>query len=373
MAADLQTRCPQCQTLFRLSAEQLEAADGQVRCGQCLAVFDARAHLVSAASEPAPAAAQATRDRQEDFFNQPPPPAPAPTQAAEPPLAAEPPAPPPAEEAAEIEIPDEVLEDSLHIDLDELFAEPGAQPAEQAPDDKLEEETFSEEELFAEAEEETPPGDTEPAPQTTEPAHAEAKDEAPGEEVLFAGAEPEAQPAEVAPPDTGESPLPPQLQTEPARPGSLATFVWSLLVLLTLAALAGQTAYFERNTLARHAQLRPWLEKLCAVARCELPLRRAPQAITLLERDIRSHPEREGALILSATFLNRADFPQPYPSIEVRLKDISDRVVASRRFLPKEYLPAPPKGPLPPQGRGQFEVEVLDPGTEAVGFEFSFH
>lgn len=39
------TRCPNCQTFFSVSAEQLRAAQGQVRCGTCLAVFDGVANL----------------------------------------------------------------------------------------------------------------------------------------------------------------------------------------------------------------------------------------------------------------------------------------------------------------------------------------
>jgi len=35
------TRCPQCETLFRVGAEQLKARDGLVRCGRCLKVFRA--------------------------------------------------------------------------------------------------------------------------------------------------------------------------------------------------------------------------------------------------------------------------------------------------------------------------------------------
>jgi predicted Zn finger-like uncharacterized protein len=35
------TRCPQCETLFRVGASQLEARDGLVRCGRCLKVFRA--------------------------------------------------------------------------------------------------------------------------------------------------------------------------------------------------------------------------------------------------------------------------------------------------------------------------------------------
>lgn len=35
------TQCPSCQTVYRISADQLKMADGQVRCGGCLNIFDA--------------------------------------------------------------------------------------------------------------------------------------------------------------------------------------------------------------------------------------------------------------------------------------------------------------------------------------------
>jgi predicted Zn finger-like uncharacterized protein len=41
------TRCPRCETAFRVTENQLQARVGQVRCGRCHSVFDARAALVS--------------------------------------------------------------------------------------------------------------------------------------------------------------------------------------------------------------------------------------------------------------------------------------------------------------------------------------
>ena len=41
------TRCPHCDTYFRVSREQLQASSGQVRCGRCERVFDAFATLTS--------------------------------------------------------------------------------------------------------------------------------------------------------------------------------------------------------------------------------------------------------------------------------------------------------------------------------------
>ena len=39
------TKCPQCETVFRVSAEQLRAAGGWVRCGRCATEFNAIAKL----------------------------------------------------------------------------------------------------------------------------------------------------------------------------------------------------------------------------------------------------------------------------------------------------------------------------------------
>jgi predicted Zn finger-like uncharacterized protein len=51
------TRCPQCQTVFRITTAQLKARDGTVRCGRCQHVFGADLHLVS---KPAKRAANGT-------------------------------------------------------------------------------------------------------------------------------------------------------------------------------------------------------------------------------------------------------------------------------------------------------------------------
>lgn len=58
-------RCPECRTLFRLSATELKAAHGKVRCGICHGVFDALEALVDAKSEAPTRAApgDATVDR----------------------------------------------------------------------------------------------------------------------------------------------------------------------------------------------------------------------------------------------------------------------------------------------------------------------
>jgi predicted Zn finger-like uncharacterized protein len=51
---DLFTRCPQCDTAFRVTTQQLQASGGQVRCGHCEAIFDAFATLTAQEPQRAP-------------------------------------------------------------------------------------------------------------------------------------------------------------------------------------------------------------------------------------------------------------------------------------------------------------------------------
>lgn len=67
---NLYTRCPHCETTFRVTTQQLQASGGQVRCGQCKQVFDAFATLtaqapqsvVAEAGSPAPPVRAAGKD-----------------------------------------------------------------------------------------------------------------------------------------------------------------------------------------------------------------------------------------------------------------------------------------------------------------------
>ena len=51
---DLYTRCPSCETIFRVTTQQLQASSGQVRCGHCQKIFDAFATLTAQEPQPAP-------------------------------------------------------------------------------------------------------------------------------------------------------------------------------------------------------------------------------------------------------------------------------------------------------------------------------
>jgi hypothetical protein len=144
--------------------------------------------------------------------------------------------------------------------------------------------------------------------------------------------------------------------------------------LLLIVALAGQYAWFARYKLVQYPELRPVLETFCGHLQCDLPLRRDPDSFQIVKREIRDHPRVDQALLVQATFVNRATFVQPLPVVQVSFSDMSGTPVAMRRFRPEEYLPTrqSPSNTLGPGEQRQLMLEVIDPGDRAVSFQFDF-
>jgi hypothetical protein len=138
--------------------------------------------------------------------------------------------------------------------------------------------------------------------------------------------------------------------------------------------LGAQWLYFNRAALAAQNEWRPGLENLCALLHCELPLRVDLSRIELVNRDVRKHPRVEGALLINAILVNRADFSQPYPILEVTFSNSSGTPVAARRFNPVEYLgeQADIEAGMPGDIPVQVVLEIEDPGEDAVSFQFEF-
>jgi hypothetical protein len=95
--------------------------------------------------------------------------------------------------------------------------------------------------------------------------------------------------------------------------------------------------------------------------------------IQLVDKDMRSHPERADTLRLSATIVNRAALHQAFPGLEVILMDSSGQPIASRRFEPSEYLTsgADIEGGMTPEAYLPVILDLADPGRQAVGFELN--
>ena len=149
---------------------------------------------------------------------------------------------------------------------------------------------------------------------------------------------------------------------------------WGILSLMLMFTFLGQAIYFKHNELGQVSQLRPYVEFFCKHASCELSMQTDIAQIELLGQDIRSHPKNKKALLVSATIINNASFTQSYPGLRLSFSDINGEKVASRNFLPNNYLPKNldvNKG-MESNVPIHLELEIVDPGTSAVNFEFDF-
>ncbi len=212
-------------------------------------------------------------------------------------------------------------------------------------------------------------------PPATEPAKPEAKpDMGPVDDILTTARQPT---ATTRPVHADKIPfhLRDSLLVE-EKPRSPIKLVFGILAILILSAvLLGQLAFFRTSQLLdKVPALQPMVEKFCTTVPCVYSGPRDVNQIKLVSRDIRLHPKVDKALLISATFINRAAFKQPYPDITITLSDLSGAMVAQRQFKPAEYL-GRLNSPFLLMSSGkpvQIALEVVDPGKDAVNFEFTF-
>ena len=158
------------------------------------------------------------------------------------------------------------------------------------------------------------------------------------------------------------------------RARHVRSWPWAVGAGLLMLSLGAQVAYAERNWLLNDVWLRPWLDLVCSDLNCQLPLRLDSNRLELLSRDIRPHPSVQNALIISATLHNSSDFPQPFPVVEIMLSDLDENRVGMRRFQARDYINDTKtlKRGLASGSNVALVFEVVDPGKNAVAFEFKF-
>ncbi len=149
---------------------------------------------------------------------------------------------------------------------------------------------------------------------------------------------------------------------------------WGIGLLILLVIFVIQSSYFFRGDLAQHTVIRPWITTMCNIFNCTIPTKHDIRAIKLTRRDITTHPKVNNALLISAALVNEAQHTQPYPVMRIQLSDTIGQTLASRNFYPNEYLDADislRKG-MPPGTPIQINLEIIDPGKNAINFEFDF-
>ncbi|MGE1154705.1 DUF3426 domain-containing protein [Pseudomonas kitaguniensis] len=418
------TQCPHCQARFRVNHAQLSAARGVVRCGSCLQVFNAVRQLLE---QRASASAQEAQEAQP----------PEPPAVAQP--TAEAASNPPRAISQKQWTSEALDLDNLDLDEELAKLErrdlqhshvPGAERRQAGADRRQKDDALSASRDHLKAEEEKwaaslfsdPPGERAQAPedaaepakaaatrQRTEPSmsfHADAVDDEPplrstaDEDEDEGDRDPpftlltkaaDASDAQERPPLRRKRPSPDasvhdmvlqDLEDDPLhlyaqkRPQSFGRrLLWTVLVLIAAAGLAGQYIAYQFGDLARQDAYRPWFQQLCPTLGCTVPSRVDISHIKSSNLVVRSNPEFAGALVVDAIVYNRAAFSQPFPLLELRFADLNGGLIASRRFKPAEYLSGELAGvsEMPSQTPIHISLDILDPGNKAVNYSLSFH
>ncbi|MCX8005517.1 MAG: zinc-ribbon domain-containing protein [Burkholderiaceae bacterium] len=296
----LATRCPNCQALFRVVADQLKLRGGLVRCGACRHVFDAIGTLsyvddnLAVAPDPTPARKGA----------------------------------PPTLHASAQATP--VLRAPLAEPPGERTPPAAAAPVAHAP----------------------PPGrEAEPqravtdrAATTATPDSAPPADEGRRAPRKAAAARSEPAPVHTAPPPRAERdapaepPLAPDFLRPPAPPARGFSIVYGggsvLLALLMLAQLA---VVFRTELATRWPQWRPALVTLCSAFGCQVGWPTRADLLAVVGSELQALPGTD-VLELTATIRNRANFKVALPALEVTLTDTTNRTLARKVFAPVDYL-----------------------------------
>jgi hypothetical protein len=144
-------------------------------------------------------------------------------------------------------------------------------------------------------------------------------------------------------------------------------------VALLVLALTLQIILAKRDALAENPNWRPYISRLCAVTGCRLQSWRQPQAFIPIQNSVAADPKQAGALLVQLSFQNTAEWPQPWPQIEITLTDVAGEALAMRRFRPKDYLNDGQAGEIKPKQTVSVEIALQETTAKAAGFSFDFH
>ncbi len=153
---------------------------------------------------------------------------------------------------------------------------------------------------------------------------------------------------------------------------NLKPLLWFVGILLLLIIAIVQVIYYQRYALISSPHYQSQILELCQILPCDPHKFVDTAQIHLLERNIFTHPTRKHALMVTGSFVNQAPFTQSLPRLRISLSDIQGNFIASRLFKPDEYLTDHSVKRLPPGKPVQFRLEIEDPGSSALTYEFEF-
>lgn len=151
-------------------------------------------------------------------------------------------------------------------------------------------------------------------------------------------------------------------------------FLWFIGILMLIVFSIAQAVYYQRYKLIKTPRFQQQVLTLCELIPCGKSQFSSIHQIKLLERNVFTHPVTSNALMVTGSFVNQAPFPQRLPRMLVSLFDIKGELIANRVFEPVEYLQDNDSNPSAESNKPvQFRLEIVDPGTDALTYEFEFY
>ena len=272
----LATRCPACETIFRISTAQAAAKGGMVRCGQCRNVFNSLDALVRVED----------LDIAEDDST----------------------------ESSELESV------TAHVEVDSSAS--ASAPVLQTPEAPAFSEWWLPHEEVA-AQELPIPSEAASAPADDRRKRPLSDRRVSIEWPAVKDREPEFLRA------TASRPV--RSRTE--------RWMLAVLSIVAAFALTAQVAYVWRNELAaRWPAAKPWLVAACAPLRCVVDYPAHIESITIESTALQSSGPNASLYTLTALLRNRDPVAVRYPWLELTLTDTQDRPILRRALRPEDYL-----------------------------------
>ena len=154
---------------------------------------------------------------------------------------------------------------------------------------------------------------------------------------------------------------------------SIMPFIWIIGILLLVATGVAQAFYYQRYQLIESPRYQKQVLNLCRILPCSESQFSSIDQIKMLERNVFTHPVNSNALMVSGSFVNQAPFAQKYPDLLISLFDVKGNLIANRMFGAAQYLhDGQSTKIMPAEVPVQFRLEIADPGSEALTYEFEF-
>jgi len=165
----------------------------------------------------------------------------------------------------------------------------------------------------------------------------------------------------------------PSASRQPVGRSSLARQVktqglWLLAALVVAAGLFIQARYWLFDELSEIPSARAPLESFCRLAGCSVPAPLRGATFQVLETQINLDPQRPDAVIIKLYLENRTAIPRLYPAIQLVLTDREGQTIGKRTYTIRDYGTSTKTDKLLPGVEAIVTLHLANPG-EFDGFE----